>query len=158
MEDGTIGDSFNPWGPALFRTISSVEPATDTEQSAYDRWLEQTADREQARLDRIHGAEGVIPTPMWAVMLVISLVIFVFMLFFADSGEGAATQALLMGSVTVVISLLLATLLLLESPHGDGVGKLKPIAMERTERLIDEQLEFLDLEVEVPCDAAGRAS
>ena len=37
-----------------------------TEQSAYDRWMDQTADREQARIDRVHGAEGIIPVPSLA--------------------------------------------------------------------------------------------
>ena len=77
----------------LFRTLRRIEPDEATEQSAYDKWLEQTSAREAARLDRIHGAVGVIPTPLWIVLFLISGVIFVYMLFFADSGEGAVTQA-----------------------------------------------------------------
>ena len=70
---------------------------TASEEAAYGKWLDQTSDREAARTDRIHGAVGVIPTPLWVVLFFISVVIFVFMLFFADSGEGAVTQAVLMG-------------------------------------------------------------
>ena len=84
MQDGTIGDSINPWGVALFRTISSVEPETASEQSAYDQWLGQTSAREQARQDRVHGAVGVIPTTLWIVLFLIAGVIFAYMLFFAD--------------------------------------------------------------------------
>jgi hypothetical protein len=36
-EDGTIGESLNPWAVALFRTVRAVEPTTAAEQSAYDR-------------------------------------------------------------------------------------------------------------------------
>ena len=50
--------------------------------------MDQTVDREQARIDRVHGAEGIIPTPLWLVLFVISGVIFVYMLFFADRGGG----------------------------------------------------------------------
>ena len=50
--------------------------------------MDQTADREQARIDRVHGAEGIIPLPLWLVLFVISGVIFVYMLFFADPAEG----------------------------------------------------------------------
>ena len=43
------------------------------------------------------------------------------------------TQGVLMGSVTVVITLLLLILLVFfNHPHGDGVGRLQPTAMERT--------------------------
>ncbi len=71
----------------LFRTFQTVEPQTATEQSAYDKWLDQTSAREEARLDRVHGAVGVIPIPLWIVLFFIAAVIFVYMLFFADSGE-----------------------------------------------------------------------
>ena len=42
-----------------------------------------------------------IPSPLWVVLFFIGGVIFVYMLFFADSGERAVTQAMLMGSVVV---------------------------------------------------------
>jgi amino acid transporter len=152
---GTLGDSINPWGAEMFRTISTVDPKTATEQSAYDRWMDQTVDREQARIARVHGAEGIIPTPLWLVLFVISAVIFVYMLFFADRAEGAVTQGVLMGSVTIVIALLLLLLRFFDHPHGDGVGRLQPTAMERTLRVIDVQLEAVGLTLTPPCDEHG---
>src|SRR5215204_4478975 len=98
-ESGTQGDEINPWGVEIFRTLEAFQPQGAREEAAYAKWLDQTSDREGARIDRIHGAVGVIPTPVWVVLLMISVVIFVFMLFFADRGEGAGTQAVLMGSV-----------------------------------------------------------
>ncbi len=155
MSEGTLGDAINPWGAEMFRTISTVEPKTATEQSAYDRWLDQTADREQARIDRVHGAEGIIPAPLWAVLFIISAVIFVYMLFFADSAERVFTQGLLMGSVTIVITLLLLLLRFFDHPHGDGVGRLEPTAMERTIGLIAVQAEIAGISVTAPCDEHG---
>ena len=64
----------------------------------------------------MHGAEGIIPLPLWLVLFVISGVIFVYMLFFADPAEGAVTQGVLMGSVTVVIALLLLILVFFNHP------------------------------------------
>jgi hypothetical protein len=157
LDEGTLGDSINPWGAEMFLTISVVNPGTATEQSAYDRWMSQTADREQARIDRVHGAEGIIPSPLWLVLLVISGVIFAYMLFFADRAEGAVTQGMLMGSVTVVITLLMLLLTFFDHPHGHGVGRLQPTAMQRTIRLIDTQLEVAGLAVTPPCDEDGNA-
>lgn len=158
MEAGTLGDDLNPWGVELFRTLQAVEPGSASEQSAYDKWLDQTSDREAARLDRIHGAVGVIPTPLWIVLLVISLVIFGYMLFFADSGEGAVTQGVLMGSVTSVIVLMLLLLNFLDNPFHTGVGGLRPVAMERSLRLVDEALTAIDTDVRIPCNADGNPS
>jgi FtsH-binding integral membrane protein len=158
LQEGTLGDQINPWGAEMFRTISQVDPRTATEQSAYDRWMSQTADREQARISRIHGAEGIIPVPLWLALFLISAIVFAYLLFFADPAEGAVTQGMLMGSVTVVFSLLLMLLVFFNHPHGDGVGRLHPTAMERTSRLIDLQLEAVGLSVTPPCDEHGKPS
>ncbi len=155
MDDGTQGDAINPWGVAMFQTIRGVEPRTASEASAYDTWADQTFAREEARLDRIHGAEGVIPIPLWIALLFISLVVFVYLLFFADRAEGAVTQALLMGSVAAVITVMLLLLAFLDSPFGSGVGRLEPTAMERTLRIADEALAAVGTAVRPPCDARG---
>jgi hypothetical protein len=88
MEDGKGGDTINPWAVALFRSLKLAEPKSAGEQAAYSKWLDQTSDREQARRDRLHGAEGIIPSSIWIILLMIAGVVFAFMLFFADSGEG----------------------------------------------------------------------
>jgi hypothetical protein len=155
LNAGTLGDSINPWGAELYLTISTVEPRSATEQSAYDRWMDQTTDREQARIDRVHGAEGIIPTPLWLVLFVTAGIIFVYLLFFADRAEGPVTQGMLMGSVTVVITLLMLLLAFFDHPHGDGVGRLQPTAMERTLRVIDAQRAVVGLDVTPPCDEHG---
>ena len=154
---GTLGDRINPWGAEMFLTISTVDPQTATEQSAYDRWMDQTSDREQARIARVHGAEGIIPLPLWLALFLISAVVFAYLLFFADPAEGPVTQGMLMGSVTVVIALLLQLLVFFDHPHGDGIGRLQPTAMERTLRLIDIQTDAVGLDVTAPCDDHGNA-
>jgi hypothetical protein len=158
MEDGTLGDSVNPWGIELFRTIQGVEPRTAREQTAYDKWFDQTSEREQARLDRVHGAAGVIPTPLWIVIFFTSVLIFAYMLFFADSGERAKVQAMLMGAVVAVMTAMLLLLNFLDNPYHPGVGSLKPVAMERTLRILDEALPRVNVQVDAPCDEKGRPS
>lgn len=155
MEKGTQGDAINPWGVALFNTVKQVEPRTASEQAAYSKWLDQTSDREQARQDRIHGAVGVIPTTLWIVLFFISGVIFVYMLFFADSDEGAITQGVLMGAVTSVIVIMLLLLSALDRPFQTGIGGIRPVAMERTLRIVDQALGATNTKVRVPCDAEG---
>ena len=144
---------------ALFQTLEGVEPKTASEQSAYDKWLDQTSTREEARRDRIHGAEGVIPTPLWIVLFFISAVIFVYMLFFADSGERAVTQALLMGSVTAVISMMLLLLAFLDSPfqvRRRGAPTRRDGANAADRRRGARRA--ADSGRRVPCDAEGNAS
>jgi hypothetical protein len=78
------------------------------------------------------------------------------MLFFADSGESAVTQGMLMGSVVSVITVMLLLLWSLDRPFHPGVGGLKPVAMERSIRVLDEVLPSFAPGVTPPCDAKGR--
>jgi hypothetical protein len=155
MEDGTIGESLNPWGVELYRIVRAVEPATPVEQSAYDRWLDQTMAREQARQDRIHGAVGVIPATLWVVLFFTAALIFVYVLFFADSGERAVVQGVLMGTVVAVIAAMFLLLYVLDHPFHKGVGGLRPVAMERTLRIMDEERAVVGIPEVTRCDAAG---
>jgi hypothetical protein len=104
MKSGTLGDGPNVWGVALFRSLRATEPRSASEQAAYSKYLDERSDREDARADRAHGAEGVIPAPVWIVLFLSAGILFVFMLFFADPGESAVVQATMMGGVIVLVS------------------------------------------------------
>ena len=155
MQAGTLGDTVNPWGVATFRTLKTVEPRTASEQAAYAKWLDQRSDREDARADRTHGAEGVIPMPLWIVLLLSAVIIFVFMLFFADSAERAVVQATMMGGVAIVITSTLLLLWFLDNPYHAGIGSLRPVAMERAIRILDQEAAVVGGKLTIPCDARG---
>ena len=155
MESGTLGDIVNPWGVATFRILRTVEPKSASEQAAYAKWLDQRSDREDARADRTHGAEGVIPVPLWIVLLLSAVTIFVFMLFFADSAEGVGVQATMMGGVAIVISSTLLLLWFLDHPYHAGIGSLRPVAMERAIRILDQEAANVSGKLTIPCDERG---
>ena len=118
--------------------------------------MSQTQERELARNARIHGAPGLIPTPMWVALYVLATVLFTYMLFFADSTERAITQVLLMASVTVVVVSSLLLLNFFNHPFGTGVGTLKPSAMERALHLVESEMPALGITVSPPCDGDGK--
>ncbi|MBM2822827.1 MAG: hypothetical protein HW413_1573 [Thermoleophilia bacterium] len=155
MQGGKAGDTINPWAAALFRTLRTTEPKSASEQAAYSKWLDQNSDREEARRDRVHGAAGIIPTSLWLVLLLTAGVIFVFMLFFADSGERAASQAVLMGSATMIVVATLLAINALDNPYQPGIGSLQPVAMERALVVLDEERKIVNDTVSPPCDASG---
>ena len=155
MQAGTLGDTINPWTVTMFRTLKTVEPRSASEQAAYAKWLDERSDREAARADRTHGAEGVIPVPLWIVLLLSAVVIFVFMLFFADSAERAVVQATMMGGVAIVITSTLLLLWFLDNPYHAGVGGLRPVAMERGIRILNQEAAVVSRKLTIPCDERG---
>jgi hypothetical protein len=158
MRSSTEITPINPWAVALFRTLETVEPRAASEQSAFDAWLSQTNTREEARRDRLHAAEGIVPLPVWLVLFFSAALIFVYLLFFADSGESAVVQGMMAGSVTAVV---VATLLMLgglNRPYDQDIGGLRPVAMQRSLAILDEARATLEMDDPLPCDATGDPS
>ena len=153
MTSGTLGDMPNPWGAALFRSLRATEPRSASEQAAFSKYLDERSDREDARADRTHAAEGVIPPPVWIVLFLSVGIIFLFMLFFADSGERAVVQATMMGGVTIMVSSLLLLLWFLDNPYNGGFGAIKPVAMDSTLTLLEKETSGVG--GAVPCDGKG---
>jgi len=154
MQDGTVGD-INPWSVALFRSLKLAKTSTSEEEAAYGKWLDETTDREEARRDRVHGAAGIIPTSIWLVLFFSGAVIFAFMLFFADSGERAKSQAMLIGSATAVVTTTLLAIHVLDNPYRPGIGSLQPVAMERSLVILDEARAVVNDTAPLPCDGEG---
>ena len=156
MGEGRLGDDVNPWGVADVQDHPAGGSA-NRDGAVCLRPVDGPDPRSRAGTDR-SGARGRGDHPATAldVLFVISGVIFVYMLFFADPAEGAVTQGVLMGSVTVVIALLLLILMFFNHPpHGGGVGRLEPTAMDRTIKLIETQAEAAGIAVDPPCDGQG---
>jgi len=154
MTSGTLGDAPNAWGVALFRSLRATDPRSASEQAAFSKYLDERSDREDARADRVHGAEGVIPSPVWIVLFLSAGTMFAFMLFFADSGERAFVQATMMGGVAILVSSMMLLLWFLDNPYHDGAGALKPVAMQGTLELLQTESRIVG-GVEAPCDDAG---
>jgi hypothetical protein len=148
-------DSINPWSTTMATTLKGADPRTAPEQIAYDKWLDRTADREEARRDRIHGAVGVIPTTLWLVLLFIAATIFGYMLLFADSAERKLAQSVQMGAVVAVLTSLLLLISFLDNAYTAGFGGLKPVAMERTLGIIHQEGAAVGGVVSRPCDDNG---
>jgi hypothetical protein len=156
MRAGTHTADANPWGLELYRTLRTVEPRSASEQAAYAKWLDQRLDREAARSARIHGAAGVIPAPLWLVLFVIAVLIVGFMMFFADSGERPIVQAALVGTVVATMTAILLVIGFLDNPYREGLGSLRPVSMERTLKVLDQERRIVGDSTPMPCDERGR--
>jgi lipid-A-disaccharide synthase-like uncharacterized protein len=149
--------AFNPWGLPLFRTLSTIQPRSNAEQAAYSKWLDQTSDREQARSNRVQGSNGVIPGPLWFILVLSGGLVLLYVFFFADQSEGKIAQAMLVGSVTAMLVTSVLVIQFLANPYHPGYGSLKPTAMVRVLDQVQQASVALHLPMQIPCDSAGRA-
>ena len=77
--------------------------------------------------------------------------------FFADSGERAVVQAMLIGSVVAVMVATMLLLQILDRPYRPGLGELRPVAMEPILGLIEQARTVLGEDGPLPCDPEGRS-
>jgi hypothetical protein len=157
MKAGRTVETLNPWGVKLLRSMQTVMPRTAVEQSAYDRFFDQQRAREDGRRDRIHGSEGIIPISLWVVLTLLAVTLFVYVLFYADSGERARSQAMMMGSVTTALVVTLFAVYTLNRPYSTDFGGLKPVAMERSLDVLDKARVTLGETSRLPCETNGLA-
>jgi len=156
MEQGRP-PSVNPWGAPMFLTFKQINPTTPAQQAAYSKWLDQTTTRELARQDRVHTSTGVIPSPLWFVLLVSAGVVLAFVFFFADRGERAMIQAMQVGAVMAMLAASLLVIRFLDQPYSRGAGSIRPTAMEQSLSQLDFATKALNLPLTPPCDDQGRA-
>jgi hypothetical protein len=155
MESGSA-PPVNPWGPRIFATFRQIQPETDAQNAAYAKWLDQTSAREAARLDRISAVDGVIPAPLWFMLLISAGVVLAFVFFFADRGEGALVQAVQVGAVTAILVSSLLVVRFLDHPYAPGAGSIRPSAMQENLDRIQVGLDRLGITLPELCDAEGR--
>jgi hypothetical protein len=146
----------NQWAGPLFVTVKSVNPTTPQEQAAFAKWLDLETQREQARQGRIVGKDGVIPAPVWFVLLVSAAIVLGFVFLFADRGEGSFVQAALVASVTAMIVSGLLVINFLDNPYTPGSGSLHPTAMVETLDRIDQASTLLHIDLPALCDRNGQ--
>jgi sugar phosphate permease len=82
--------------------------------------------------------------------------IFAYMLFFADRGERAVVQGMMIGAVVAVIVTTLGLIRFLDNPFSSGYGSLQPVAMERTLRILEQGREVVGQSGPLPCDEEGK--
>jgi len=148
--------SFNPWGLALFETLKTVEPRTASEQAAYSRWLDETAAREEARLDRVQAGSGVIPTPLWIITFLLGGLVVAYVALFADPAERVLPQVLTASVVAATLATSVMLIRFLDNPYSHGSGSLQPTDMVRVLGQIDQASRAIGIPVHAPCEENGR--
>ena len=148
--------SINPWAVPLFRTLTSIDPKTAAEQAAYSKWLDQTTDREQSRLDRVQAGADVIPGPLWLILFVTAALVALYALLFADPGEHWLPQAVIAGTIAALLATSLLVIRFLDNPYSPGTGSLQPTDMRRVLTQLDTASRGLGIRAQIPCDESGR--
>lgn len=155
MRRGERSPTVDHWVDSLKKRMESVPVDDDREEVGFDEWFDATIDRDAARRSRLNGAEGVLPTPMWFILLLGALLVVAYPLLFSDRGERPIPQSALMASITVLVVALLLVVDFLDHPFSEEAGGIRPTDMASTvERMVSARPEGGSAP-RLPCDDSG---
>jgi Protein of unknown function (DUF4239) len=124
---------------------------------AIDAIFADAARRDDARADRVNDGKTEIPGPVWIVLGLGALSVLAYVILFADPAERFISQAVMVGSVAIVMVGGLVLVYFLSHPFLNQMGSIRPTAMERTVGELQTDPAFSrESSLQPPCDAQGR--
>ena len=147
------------WVSRLDTTVFQLDVTDANDDVALTHWLETDALRKGGRGGRIAEAAPFVPRPLLIILVLGGVIVLVYMLFFADSGERFVAQALMIGTVTAIFVSSMLVVDFLDHPYENTSGSIKTVDMTRTLEVIERDQERSrppEQRVDVPCDGRGK--
>jgi hypothetical protein len=154
MKHGHRSPAVDTWIERLEAEIPSADIVNGA-SPAYQQWFEKSADRDNARRQRLVEAAGTLPSLLWVMLILGAVTVLGFILLYADPEERWLGQAFFAGGTTAVIVISLLAVALLASPFQGGNGSVQPGGMRYTLQLIESEAALLHEPLATPCDARG---
>jgi hypothetical protein len=153
MANGHASPVTQFWLARLDETIDHEQPRNVKQANADFNWTAIGLERTAGRRDRLQEARPLIPGLVWILLGIGSVVVVVFVLFFADKRERGVVQAMLMISVTTMLGVGLVMIEFFDDPYQDVPGSIKPEAMSRTLAMLEATR--VEQRTPAPCTPKG---
>jgi hypothetical protein len=136
-------------------TVDEISVDSPRTEVALGHWLDQMAERREGRRARLVEADPVVPAAVWLLLLVGAAVTISYLTLFADPRDRSWVQALIIGSVTLLVVAGLLVVAFLDRPYQQDGAYVAPSEMQTTIRLIEHEFAG-DPTFQPPCDDQGR--
>jgi hypothetical protein len=94
-------------------------------------WLSNADERAKGRQRRLAEATPFVPPVLWVMLIGGAVVVFSFLLGFADRSERALGQALIAAAPAVILASGLVLIYFFDHPYEGLSGSIQPVAIER---------------------------
>ena len=132
MRSGDRSERVDAWVVAVEDAVAVVAVNNPKQAAALEQFFDETVARKDGRRVRLQEAAGVIPAPMWVVLLLGGACLLGFVLLFADSGERLFVQAALIAVVAISLVAPLVLVEYLDHPYRGETGSIMPTSMQFT--------------------------
>jgi hypothetical protein len=132
MRDGERSPQVDAWIVDIEHTVDAVNLDGQKQADGFDKFFDETLAREDGRRGRLQEADGIVPTPMWVMLILGATCLIGYMLLFADAAERILVQCVLIGVVTALIVTPLLLIDFLDHPYRNSTGSITPTSMRLT--------------------------
>ena len=155
MASGRESELVEDWIVRIETTVDEITIDSPKTEVALSHWLDQQADRREGRRARLVQAEPSMPEAVWMLLLVGALLTIGYLIVYADRRDRWWVQALMTGSVTLLVVAGLLVVALLDRPYQQDGAYVAPTEMQTTLRLMERDFAG-DPTFLPPCDEQGR--
>jgi hypothetical protein len=152
MAKGKRSSLVDAWVHTIETTVDKATVESAKQETGIDKFFDETLEREKGRRGRLLESQGVVPGPMWAMLLVGCACLIGYVLLLGSTRERSLVQAFQVGGVTAFIVLSLLLVNFLDHPFRDGSGRLEPTSMQFG---LHEMERDGGSALTLPCDATG---
>jgi hypothetical protein len=143
------------WLAQIESTVDDIAVDTPRTEVAMGHWLDQAAERREGRRARLLQANPVVPEAVWLLLLTGAVLTIGYMVVFANRRDSWWVQALMIGSINLIVVAGLLVVFILDRPYQAGGAYIGPTEMQTTIRQVEG--EFVeDPAFQPPCDDQGR--
>jgi Protein of unknown function (DUF4239) len=155
MRRGDPSPAVQTWLDQMSTDIVGLKPSDAQQTIAEGQWFTQDTARREGRRGRLAAATPLVPSLLWFVLLLGSVLLIACLLLFADHRERFTVQAILIGGVCALLASGLTIVGFLDTPYGGGAGRIHPVEMERTLALIAQTTSPAISPGQIPCEIRG---
>jgi hypothetical protein len=152
MRRGKRSPTVDAWVLAIEGGADAVSIEGPKQETAFEKFFDDTIAREDGRRGRLVEAEGVIPSPMWLILFLGSGCLVGLVLLFGDRAEHALVQTAQAAAVMAIVVTSLLLVDFLDHPFRNGVGSIKPTSMTFAVQVMEQELASTNA---LTCDARG---
>jgi hypothetical protein len=143
------------WVDRIEATVDGIPVQTGRTEVALGHWLDEMAVRRDGRRSRLSQAVPMVPEAVWVLLLLGAFLTVSYLVLFADRRDRWWVQAMMTGSVTMLVVAGLLVVVFLDRPFQQDGAYIGPNELRTSIRLMSEGPAG-DILIDAPCDEAGR--
>lgn len=151
MQRGEASPVVQGWADRLDATILQAKVVTNGDGAALQHWLDVNQARQEARRTRLAEGQPFVPSFVWFVLILITVLVMAFQCLFADPAATGVGQAIAMGAMGATLFAALTLIWVLDRPFNDRGAEVAPSRMEASLAIMMHGVDASTL----PCDSRG---